>query len=95
MTASLHPPKAAEPPDSCRDESRGECQEGNRNNTTMRRELVVGSRIESPEAIKKRASPEQSSCGESRQHGAEEQENPDRSKSSGFRRDSVAHLLIS
>ena len=95
MTASLPSPKAAaEPPDSCRDQSRGERQEENHNNTAQRRELVVRSRIESPETIKRRASPEQSSCGESRHHGAEEQENPDRSKSSRFSRDSVPHLLI-
>jgi hypothetical protein len=94
MTASLHPQKAAaEPPDSCSDESRGERQEENHDNTAERRELVVRSRIESPETIKRRASPEQSSRGKSRHHGAEKQENPDRGKSSRFRRDRVLHLL--
>jgi hypothetical protein len=93
-TASLYPQKAAsEPPDSCRDKSRGKRQEENPNDTAQRRELFVRSRIERPETIKRRASPEQSSCGETRHDGTKEQENADRSKSLRFRTDSVPHLL--
>jgi hypothetical protein len=46
------------------------------------RELLIRHQIKSPETIERRASPKQSSCGEARHHGAEEQENAYRSESS-------------
>jgi hypothetical protein len=82
------------PSDSCRDEGRAERQEENPDETAQRRKLLVRGWIERPDTIKSRASPEQSSCGETRHDGTKEQENADRRKTSRFRPDSVPHLLI-
>jgi hypothetical protein len=66
---------ASKPSDSCRGESRTEQREENPNRTAQRRELLVRSRIESPETIKSRALPRQSSCSETRHNRTKEQEN--------------------
>jgi hypothetical protein len=57
-----------------REEGRTDSQEENPNETAQRRELLVRSRIESPETIKSRASPVQSNSGETRHDGTKEQE---------------------
>jgi hypothetical protein len=95
------PKAASEPSDSCRGEGSAEQQEENPYRTAQRRELLVRYRIESPETIESRASPKQSSCGETRHDGTKEQENAYRSESWRLRADSkieasaivVAHLL--
>jgi hypothetical protein len=80
--AMIPSPKAAsEPSDSCRGEGRAEQQKENPNHTAQRRELLVRYRIEGPETIEGRASPEQCSCGEARHNGTKEQENAYRSES--------------
>jgi hypothetical protein len=63
--------------------------------------LLVRDRIEPPETIERRASPQQSSCGKTRHDGTEEQENADRNESRRLRPESeveagaivVPHLL--
>jgi hypothetical protein len=75
------PKAASEPPDSCCDEDCAESQEENPNDTAKRSELRVRSWIETPDAIKRRASPEQSNRRKARHGGTEEQENPYRSES--------------
>jgi len=89
------------PANSCRGEGRTEQQEENPNRAAQWRELLVRHRIENPDTIKSRASPEQSSCGETRHNGAKEQENADCGEAGGLSPDSeiearvivVTHLL--
>ena len=83
--------------DCCRGEGRAEQQEENPNRTAQRRKLLVRCRIEIPETIKNRASPKQSSCGETRHTGTKEQKNACCSESWRLSSDSdaidVPHLL--
>jgi hypothetical protein len=68
--------------------SSAEQRKENSNRTAQRYELLVSDRIESPETIQSRASPKQSSGGETRHNGTKEQENADPSKSWRLRPDS-------
>ena len=75
--------------------------EENPNRTAQRRELLVRYRIETTNTIKRRASPKQSSCSETRHDGTKEQRNAYRGESWRLRPDReigpgaiiVPHLL--
>lgn len=78
----------SEPPDSRRGKGRAEQKEENPDCTAQRCELLVRCRIESPDTIKSRASPEQSNRSKTRHDGTKEQENTDCSESWCLRSDS-------
>jgi hypothetical protein len=87
------PEAASEPPDCRPGEGGAEHQEENPNDTAQRRELLVRVRIEHPETIKSRASPQQGSWGETGHGRTKEQENVHRSASGRLRPGSESRLV--